>query len=230
MLRAPAVTGARSKRSCRIRRLVERSGLRGRGGGGFPTGLKLRAVAQGRRRPGRRGQRRRGRAAERQGQGHVDDVAPSRARRRRSRSIGPSSCRRDRRRGPHGALTHASRWRMPSRSAAPLGWTRCRSEQSTRPRGISPARRAPSCTGSTAARRSRRSFRRVPSSAGVGGRPTLVQNVETLANMALIARFGDAWFREHRITVGSPGSALVTPRWRRRPMGGCFEIEPGHDG
>ncbi len=49
---------------------------------------------------------------------------------------------------------------------------------------------------------------------GVGGRPTLVQNVESLAHASLIARFGADWFR--RIgTEASPGTALltVTGRW-----------------
>jgi NADH:ubiquinone oxidoreductase subunit F (NADH-binding) len=49
---------------------------------------------------------------------------------------------------------------------------------------------------------------------GVDGRPTLVQNVESLAHASLIARFGADWFRE----VGTdtfPGTALLTVsgRW-----------------
>jgi NADH:ubiquinone oxidoreductase subunit F (NADH-binding) len=49
---------------------------------------------------------------------------------------------------------------------------------------------------------------------GVNGRPTLVQNVETLAHVSFIARFGPSWFRALG-TEKAPGTMLVTVtgRW-----------------
>ncbi len=48
-----------------------------------------------------------------------------------------------------------------------------------------------------------------PDQRGVRGRPTLVQNAETVAHLALIARHGAAWFRSLG-TPTEPGSMLVT--------------------
>ncbi len=48
-----------------------------------------------------------------------------------------------------------------------------------------------------------------PYERGYKGRPTLIQNPETLAQLALVARFGSRWYRELG-TVADPGSALVT--------------------
>lgn len=45
--------------------------------------------------------------------------------------------------------------------------------------------------------------------AGVDGRPTLVQNVESLAYAALIARFGEGWYRSAG-RAAAAGTALVT--------------------
>jgi NADH:ubiquinone oxidoreductase subunit F (NADH-binding) len=48
-----------------------------------------------------------------------------------------------------------------------------------------------------------------PFERGYRGRPTLIQNPETLAQIALVARYGEHWYRELG-TDADPGSALVT--------------------
>jgi len=65
----------------------------------------------------------------------------------------------------------------------------------------------------------------LPAQRGYRRRPTLVQNVETVARMALIARHGADWFRsagtlERRGTMLATVSAAV-----RAP--GVYEVEPG---
>ncbi|HTD57305.1 MAG TPA: NADH-ubiquinone oxidoreductase-F iron-sulfur binding region domain-containing protein, partial [Solirubrobacteraceae bacterium] len=65
----------------------------------------------------------------------------------------------------------------------------------------------------------------MPFERGVRRRPTLVNNAETLAHVALIARNGPRWFRELGLT-DQPGSTLVT---LSGPLSypGVYEVEYG---
>ena len=65
----------------------------------------------------------------------------------------------------------------------------------------------------------------MPFERGVKRRPTLLNNIETLAHIALIARHGAPWFRQLG-TPTQPGSALVT---LSGPVShpGVYEIEHG---
>lgn len=58
-----------------------------------------------------------------------------------------------------------------------------------------------------------------PHESGVAGRPTLVQNVETLAHVALIARYGPDWFRSGSTTLITAAGAVNAP--------GVLEIRSG---
>jgi NADH:ubiquinone oxidoreductase subunit F (NADH-binding) len=64
-----------------------------------------------------------------------------------------------------------------------------------------------------------------PFERGLGKAPTLVSNAETFAHIALISRFGAAWFRTAG-TADAPGTALVTLNGAvNRP--GVHEVELG---
>jgi NADH:ubiquinone oxidoreductase subunit F (NADH-binding) len=64
---------------------------------------------------------------------------------------------------------------------------------------------------------------------GVGGRPTLVLNAETLAQLALVVRYGAAWFRTQGLPE-DPGTFLVTLSASSRallPRPGVLEVARG---
>ena len=64
-----------------------------------------------------------------------------------------------------------------------------------------------------------------PFERGVGKRPTLIDNVETLAHVALIGRHGAAWFRLAGV-AGAAGSMLTTVSGAvARP--GVYEVQAG---
>ena len=64
-----------------------------------------------------------------------------------------------------------------------------------------------------------------PFERGVRKRPTLIDNVETLAHVALIARYGAGWFRESG-AAGASGTMLTTVTGAV-DQPGVYEVENG---
>jgi NADH:ubiquinone oxidoreductase subunit F (NADH-binding) len=187
---------------------VEASGLRGRGGASFPTGRKMRTVAQHRGRSvvvvnGSEGEALSAKdrllltslphlvldgaalAAEAVGADEIV-VAVDRASRRALSSVHRAI---EARRAAQldGALVRGVA--LPSRYVA--------GEETALVNFVNGGAAKPTFTPP-------RPFER-----GVSGRPTLIQNAETLAHVALIARYGPDWFRQLG-TPDEPGSTLLT--------------------
>ena len=188
--------------------MVERSGLRGRGGGGFPTGRKMRTVADGSRHPvvvanGAEGEpaSRKDHVLLRHAPHLVIDGAVVAARAIGAEEIHFVVDRRDV--DGHRALAaaldertgempHAGAWRIdvvPNRYVAgeESAVVNFLNGNEAKPISVPP-----------------RPFER-----GVRGRATLIQNVETLANLALLGRYGPEWFGSVG-TTDEPGSVLTT--------------------
>jgi NADH:ubiquinone oxidoreductase subunit F (NADH-binding) len=179
--------------------LAEASGLTGRGGAGFPAAIKIRAVAEGRRAPVVVGN-----AMEGEPLSHKDDVLLNRS--------------------PELVLDglalvgRALRARRVILAVGPeISADRVLAAVARR-RGIEVRR----LTGGFVAGQEtalvnqldgRGTLPRDPltrvTTRGVGGRPTLVSNAETLAQLALAARFGADWFRSVG-TPDDPGTSLFT--------------------
>jgi NADH:ubiquinone oxidoreductase subunit F (NADH-binding) len=200
--------------------MVDAAGLRGRGGAWFPTGRKMAAVADGRRRPIVVAN-----GADGEPAGDKDHalltVAPHLVLDGMvlaATALGATDAilcvhRRD----PLAATVHAAlRQRTGDRVAVRLVEVPARyvaSEESALVNFLNTGEARPTD-------RPPRPFER-----GVRGRPTLVDNVETLANLALIARYGPDWFRALG-TVAAPGTMLATvggavgtPGVREIPLG-----------
>lgn len=203
---------------------IELSGLCGRGGGGFPAGAKLRAVANARGRPIVLVNAAEGEPASfkdrtlLQSLPHlVLDGGELAARAVGAeeiilgvcetatgalRGLSDALAERERQRGaPHLRLT-----RVPNRYVA--------GQESALVHHVNGGPAIPTFTPP------------LPSERGVRHRPTLVSNAETLAHIALIARHGPDWFRELGI-ASQPGSALVTLSGSGLSYPGVYEIELG---
>ena len=204
------------------------AGLLGRGGAGFPVARKWASVAErGGGERDRPGQRRRGRAAVGQGPRAHDRPAAPRPRRRRAGG-------RRRRRTTHRpvrrrrARARDRRARLgAARSGAPCGGkgaSRIPVELVTPPRSYIAGEESAAVHFVNEGDPRPTSTPPRPFERGVDGRPTLVQNVESLAHAALIARFGDRWYREAG-RGETRGTALFTVRGA--PQSGVVELEMG---
>jgi NADH:ubiquinone oxidoreductase subunit F (NADH-binding) len=214
----PAFAGADGRG--RLIDLVDQAGLRGRGGAGFPTGRKLRAVAAARKEPvvvvnG----------CESEPASRKDKVLLGYAPRLvldgaalAAHAVGAAwvvVCV-ERGTGLAGRLARE----IAQRPAGPVRWQvkevprrYVASEETSLVHFLNTGEAKPLAVPP-------RPFER-----GVDGRPTLVDNVETLAHLALIASHGADWFRAVG-TPTDPGSTLVTIGGAvHRP--GVYEISPG---
>ena len=193
---------------------VERSGLAGRGGAGFPAGRKLAAVAE----AGRTARLRRG------GGGTVviangAESEPASAKDRLLLARAPHlvldgiALAAEAVGATRGYLSvHAGQERLARQLGAAIaereyaGLNSVPVELVTVPRGYVASQETALISQLNGGAPKPAFVPPRPFERGAHGRPTLVHNVETLAHIALIGRFGASWFA----SAGTGGSALVT--------------------
>jgi NADH:ubiquinone oxidoreductase subunit F (NADH-binding) len=194
---------------------VDRAGLTGRGGAGFPSGRKLRAVAEAGRRAGP--------LHSQVGTIVVGNGAESEPASRKDRELLSRS--------PHlvldgivlaaeavgatrtylcvhtGALAGPLREAVVSRERS--GLNRVPIQVVEVPGGYVSSQETALLSLINGGRAVPTFVPPLPAVRGAHKRPTLVQNVETLANIALIARYGADWYRQAG-DADAPGTALIT--------------------
>jgi NADH:ubiquinone oxidoreductase subunit F (NADH-binding) len=216
---------------------VERAGLTGRGGAGFPTGRKMRTVAE----AGRKGGPLRGGAgavvvangAESEPASGKDRLLLARAPHLVLDGIALAAEAVGAARGY--LVLHEGQDELALQLAAAVderehvGQNRAPVQVVTVPRGYVASQETAVISQLNGGPPKPAFVPPRPFEKGAHGRPTLVQNVETLAHVALIARFGADWFRDLGPAdpgAAGAGSALVTVSGAvSRP--GVYEIALG---
>jgi NADH:ubiquinone oxidoreductase subunit F (NADH-binding) len=202
---------------------VEQAGLTGRGGGAFPTATKLRAVADERRQP--------------IVVANAVEGEPASGKDRTLLRVAPhlvldgvvAACRAVGARDGVVAISHESTRERASVETA-IAQRHARDGRIRLRTAAVPARfvagEETALVSALSGREAKPTLKPpFPFEHGLDGAPTLVANAETLAHIALIARFGPTWFRGAG-TDEAPGTALLTVGGAvARP--GVYEIELG---
>jgi NADH:ubiquinone oxidoreductase subunit F (NADH-binding) len=221
----PAVAGRRRDQGLDLIEQLERSGLRGRGGGSFPTGAKLHAVKGARGRPVVLVNAAEGEPASFKDrtllqalpQLVLDGAAlAATALGTEEIAIGVCDTAGDALAGLRGAIAERVRWRLPG-AGARIVEVPNRYIAGQESALVNLANGGPALPTFTPPR---------PFERGIDKRPTLVSNAETFAHIALIARHGPDWFRALGVD-SQPGSALVTLTGAALAYPGVYEIETG---
>ena len=198
---------------------VERAGLTGRGGAGFPAGRKMRAVAE----AGRRAGPLRGSAgtvviangAESEPASGKDRMLLARAPHLVLDGIALAAEAVGATRGylilDEGQDELARSWPPRSASGSAAGLNQVPVQVMAVPGGYVASQETALISQLNGGAPKPTFVPPRPFEKGAHGRPTLVQNVETLAHVALIARFGAAWFRELGPAPGPAGPAGTGP-------------------